>query len=335
MERNDNHQQLTRVADALTTIAAPKRDIRPWWRKVPYRDITIVFALVGFLFTVRGEISKAHEVGNRAAVSDAVIKSIQNINEDILFRNLHSDGASQVRNQLIELAKTQSPNDPLVITLALFSKQVDLTRDPYVKDGPTILALARYPVSIDPKRISADLTSMKIYNEWLNISSAALLTLVVKNDELQASAKGEVYYRLAYECLVKASAYVSNRSDLLNTYLLLIQHKVRGLLYGFPAMADRPDFLKLADHLVNDLRESKDPKERRVAVEASAALLHLRGQMAHVAGNYAAAARDYEQALSEYKTMAKTFVGRRPSVEMDLVKAHLENAKHSEKLGAH
>lgn len=331
---DDLRNELKRIADALAEKRNPEPS-KPWWKTLPYKDITIITGLILFLFSVRTEITKIQDAGNRTAVSDAVIKSIEMINEDITFRGLYSKNVSKVRNQLLDQARVQTPNDPFVITLALFSRQVDLTRDPKSEDGPEILALARYPASIDPQSIHADEASLKMYGKWLNISGAALLNLIVKNEDIQKSPLlGPTYYEVAYACLKKAADNVSNKRELLQTYSLLIQHHIRGTLYKYPPNEGADAILASAERLSQEFKKSTVRVERLTGMDGSANLAHLRGQIMHLHGDYAGAIKQYEQSLTEYNNIRNIFPDRQNPNEIHLVMYHFENAKKKAPLNA-
>jgi hypothetical protein len=310
---------------------APKR---VWWRALPYKDVTIVTTMILFGFSLHFNLVKIREDANRRVASVALVKSVEIMLEDSVFRGLDSNSASDLRSKFLEQAKLSAPNDPYVIALAHFNRQLQLTAEPKAEDGPEILALSRYPATIDPAQVYSEEIFLKLHTKWLNMSGAALLGLLVSCESVRKSPTAQVYYQVAFDCLSKAAAQATNKRELMQTYAVLIQHGIRGTLYKFARPRDPEPIFKRAETLAAELKMSQARAEMMTGLDAIANLSHLRGQLAHVAGSYDAAARDYEQSLRQYRQLAQAFPDRPNPREIGFVEANLSRAKRKMQLGA-
>jgi hypothetical protein len=325
-------EQLTRIANALDKMSLPAPN-KVWWRSFSYKDVTILTTLVLFGFSFHFHLVKIREDTNRKVASVALVKSVEVMLEDSVFRGLDSKSASDLRAKFLEQAKLSAPNDPYVVALAHFNRQLQLTADPKAEDGPEILALSRYPATIDPAQVYSEEIFLKLHSKWLNMSGAALLGLLVNSEKVRQSPLAAVYYQVAFDCLSKAAAQATDKRELYQTYAVLIQHGIRGSLYKFSKPSDPEPVFALAAKLAGELKASQVRGEVMTGLDATANLSHLRGQVMHLAGSYEAATKQYQESLRQYGELVKVFPDRPNSREIGFVEANLSRAKRKMQLG--
>nr|VFJ95534.1 MAG: hypothetical protein BECKH772A_GA0070896_100884 [Candidatus Kentron sp. H]VFJ96343.1 MAG: hypothetical protein BECKH772B_GA0070898_100904 [Candidatus Kentron sp. H]VFK02232.1 MAG: hypothetical protein BECKH772C_GA0070978_100854 [Candidatus Kentron sp. H] len=301
------------------------------------KDISVIVSIIALSITMLTYLKEGERIDQNTAVAKSITTTMQRINQDIVFRHDENDiDIGSILQEYSQIASSLAPNDPFVVTYAMYTRLMMMVRNPKTEDANELLALSIFPDELKSTYPQYSTIVDGLYEDWMLYSGVGMLNLIVKGRTTSRSQEIALFDR-SFEVLDAAFSKASQRRDqrrVLSVGSVLIQHALRGAQFKLPPKGSWDAHLKKSEDAIKLLMKDGSDKALISALDGKANIAHLKGQYFHVQGQWESALRYYEESLAAYDELAMKYPQRVNPVEVTLVKQHIDDATNKREMGA-
>jgi len=301
------------------------------------RDLSVIVSIIALTITILTYLKEENRIDQNTAVAKSITATMQRINQNIVFRNDSNDiDIASILKEYTQIASSLAPNDPFVVTYAMYSRLVTIVRNPKPEDANELLALSIFPDELKSTYPQYSTIIDGVYEDWMLYSGVGMLNLIVKGRTTSRSQEIALFDR-SFQVLEAAFSKSAERGDqrrALSVGAVLIQHGLRGAQFKLPPKGSWDGHLKKCEDLIRLLMQDGRDKALITAYDGKANIAHLKGQYFHVQEQWESALRYYEESLSSYDELAMKYPQRANPVEVALVKQHIDDANNKRQMGS-
>ena len=330
------------LSDQVKALGAELTHKKLWYRDVSVRDVTLVIAVVVFLFTAFEFRDTFTKFQQRSRMAQSIANTALRLSQDLAFRSSGADAKEAVIDALLEDARKLSPQDPDLLAVQLYSQFMRKARKPTQNDlmlMDTYITFLNRLRSLEDKRSIATrlfeirnsqiITPGRFLQKLYYVGAASFLQYIKDGNsptELQTLlfSKADGY--------IKAGIKISQEEEdeVYESILWAIkaEHAILGINRGDKRFeTDFKEAISVAETKLHGLKNDKSRLRQLTGYDGLANVAYLQGKYSVLQGQKQEAISFLQLSLKRYAELATEFPEKVNVVEQQRVEALLEEIK--------